>query len=345
MPKPRKRQGSPFYWYDFTVNGHRFRGSTETNDYKLAKDIIDKKRADALKQTHFPRRARMTLDEACGRYWIEYAQHLATRDNVKDHLSKMLAHFGKQAALEQITQNHAAGWVAQMRIGRAAGTVNRVLSTARKLWSMANTVWGVEVTPIAWHKLMLLEPEARTRWLTESEAENLITHAAEHLQPVIRFALMTGLRLGNITGLTWDQVQWQKGVIELRIKSRRPGRKTFTIPIIAPLSELLQAQSPAASGHVFTYRGQPIKQFRRSFATACKRAGIEDFHFHDLRHTAATWMRKRGVPLDVVQEVLGHEDIATTKKYAHVDLDDKREALSRLTMTQSRHNENKKAKA
>lgn len=73
-------------------------------------------------------------------------------------------------------------------------------------------------------------------------------------------------------------------------------------------------------------------------ANLCHNAGITDFTFHDLRHTAATWMVQNGVALDLVQEVLGHTDIATTKRYAHRSLDEKHGALARLAAAQIRHN-------
>ena len=339
MSKPRKREGSPYYWYDFTVNGHRLRGSTETNDYELAKSIIAKLRAQAVEGKHFESKDTHTLDQACGRYWMEYGQFLNSSDNIKDHLQKLMHYFGKQTLLHDISSEDVPRMVTNLRKKRANATINRVLSTARKLWGMADEQWSIQIKAIPWKRLMLQEPQARTRWITNEEAEELIECSASHLQPVIRFALLTGLRLGNITSLDWRQVHWGKECIEFRTKSSKPGRKHHIIPIVQPIKELLLGQNPQLQGAVFTYKGQPIKQFRRSFRTACERAGLEDFRFHDLRHTAATWMRKNGVPIDVVQEVLGHEDIATTKKYAHVDMEDKRQALNALQMTQSRHNE------
>ena len=73
----------------------------------------------------------------------------------------------------------------------------------------------------------------------------------------------------------------------------------------------------APSGPVFTRRGKRLRSIKKAFAGALERAGIERFRFHDLRHTAGSWLVQNGAPLDLVQEILGHATIATTKRYAH----------------------------
>ncbi len=80
---------------------------------------------------------------------------------------------------------------------------------------------------------------------------------------------------------------------------------------------LLANLGPNDEGPVFLNRGRPIKSWRKAWTNSRRRAGIQDFRWHDLRHTAASWMVQAGVPLDVVQKVLGHSDISTTMRYAH----------------------------
>jgi integrase len=77
--------------------------------------------------------------------------------------------------------------------------------------------------------------------------------------------------------------------------------------------------------YVFDQRGQ-----RRAFDLAKKKVGLEDFRWHDLRHTHATWLRQSGAPLEVVQRSLGHADLAMTQRYAHVDDSELQDALRKL---------------
>ncbi|MET0155745.1 MAG: site-specific integrase [Rickettsiales bacterium] len=359
MSKPRKRKGSPYYWYDFTVGGNRFRGSCETDCLATAKAIIAKLRAEAVEGQHFKKKQeKIAFDSACGRFLLEHAQYLKSYKTVEGHCRHLAAFFGKDFCLSEIGNKDVNAYVVSRRSSseksRAAvtdTTVNRELETLRKLLSFARDKWEVEVAAINFRSHMLREPEARTRWLTPEEAERLISCAADHLKSPIRFALLTGVRLSNVTGLKWRDVR--KRSIAFRIKSNIPGGKLLELPITEPMAKLLDglrthpiyrngeiAKDSAGNylvytakpdDSVFTFKGQSISSsFRKAFNTACKRADIKDFRWHDLRHTAATWMVQSGVPIDLVQEVLGHTQITTTKKYAHRNHDEKLEAPERL---------------
>ncbi len=342
----RRRKGSPYWWYDFTVGGSRFRGSTESTDLTQAKAIEAKLRTDAVMGSRFGRKQEIALDPLLGRYWLEYARHLkAGPSAVKYHCRHILDHLGKTTLLSQIDDAALSRFVTNLRGRMTDSSVNRVLSTLRKIINKSRDEWGYQAPDIRIRKHMLTEPEARTRWLTPAEAERLIACAAEHLKKPIRCALLTGLRLSNILQLRWDQIDFEQRQIDLRIKSRLPGGRLLVLPISPDLHDLLASCEGDHPDFVFVRHFKhedlgptPIASFRRSFGTACRKADIKDFTFHDLRHTAATWMVQNGVPLDLVQEVLGHTDIATTKRYAHRSLHEKHGALARLAAAQIRHN-------
>lgn len=96
--------------------------------------------------------------------------------------------------------------------------------------------------------------------------------------------------------------------------------------------------------YLFSFRGQPIKDFKRSWKTACTKAGVKDYRIHDLRHTCASWLVQHGVPVEVVKNILGHSDIRTTLKYAHHFVDTERKALESVFASQLRHNSNSSSK-
>lgn len=308
----------------------------------------------------------MTLNIALGKYWKEHGQFCGSAMSAIDlHSRHLLNHFGEGIHLDEIGdaeinkyRSAQVGTLSSRKRPLSNATINRRLEFLGTVIKRARKQWGVEAPEVDMGKHKLREPEARTRWLTPEEAETLIDCAALHLKAPIRFALLTGARLSNITGLQWEDVNLARRIVTLRgVKSRLPGGKTLEIPISSPLLALLIAQQPKKRGYVFVRhfainretgkQRQPeaITKFRRSFGTACKNAGIADFRFHDLRHTAASYMIQNGVPLDVVQEILGHSDISMTQKYAHRDARAKQDAMEALGMAQIRHNDLERKKA
>ncbi|MAR56667.1 MAG: hypothetical protein CMM93_05740 [Rickettsiales bacterium] len=326
-------------------------------------------RSKALKTKHFGQaKDRITLDIACGKYLLEHAQFLKSYKTVRTHCAHLIAHFGGGKYLDAIGNKEINGYVSARRVlvnedGRrlvSDTTINREMETFRKIFHLARDKWEAQIGAINFREHRLRQPEARTRWITSDEAETLIEKAADHLKPVIRFALLTGVRLSNITGLKWSDVDLKHREIRFRIKSNIPGGKLLELPITDELADLLEGlrgrpqyrkrrmikdatgkpmiYTVNQSDYVFTFRGEPIQDsFKKAFRTACTAAKIEDFRFHDLRHTAASWMIQRGVPIDLVQEILGHTQITTTKKYAHRDKTEKLNAMRRMTLQQTEH--------
>ena len=340
----KKRKGSPFYWYDFTVHGDRFRGSTETDDLTTAKAIEAKLRTDALLSPHFGKKKdKLTMDAAMGRYWIEYAQYLKSGlSTIQTQCKCLIKYFGKDTTLDQIDDASISVFKSKRR-GKVSDTsINRELALLRRVLNVAKEHWGVSTSETSFRKHMLREPQARTRWITPDEADNLIECAADHLKPIIRFALLTGVRKSNITNLKWKDIKLTQKQISFQIKSNIPGGRNLVLPISDQLMILLNNQKgfkePSPESFVFTYRGEPILKPNKAFRSACKKAKIKDFRFHDLRHTAASWMVQAGIPIDLVQDILGHTQITTTRKYTHRTHSEKVKALQMVGMSQMRHN-------
>lgn len=362
MFKPIKRNDSQFYWYNFTINGRRFRGSTKTDCYETAKAVIAKIRSEAHHNLTFgEKKPELTFDAATGKYLLEHGQYLKSYKTVDGHCARMLAFFGQAQTLSAIGNKQVNDYVAHRRTqvddkgSRIVSdtTINRELETLRKIFNLARDKWEVAVGDVNFRQHMLREPEARTRWITHEEAEKLINAAADHIKAPIQFALLTGLRWSNIRGLKWRDVDLKNCEMQFRIKSNIPGGKLLVLPITEELHALLGSlrtrmlyrnrkrvrgkngetviYTAGSEDYVFTYRGEPVvDNCRKSFRSACDAAGINDFRWHDLRHTAASWMIQSGVPIDLVQEILGHTQITTTKKYAHRQHDEKRAAMGRV---------------
>ncbi len=160
---------------------------------------------------------------------------------------------------------------------------------------------------------------ARLRFLMEDEIIRLLDACADHFRPIVETALFTGMRRGELFGLTWDMI--------VAGKIRLPGWLTKNgeprnIPVSDRLDDVLTAQrrkNQMKSQHVFcNENGGRVLDIRAAFQGACRRAGIENFNFHDLRHTFASHLVMRGRALKEVQELLGHKDIQMTMRYSHL---------------------------
>ncbi len=201
---------------------------------------------------------------------------------------------------------------------RSPARVNRELSILRHMLNKA-VQWGkLDGSPFSkGESLFLKENNERIRYLTRDEAGRLLEACSKHLRLIVETALNTGMRKGEILSLKWSQVR--DGWIYLEETKSGKGRP---VPINDAQQEVfweLRTDHQLRSPFIFTdNQGKHYKNVQRSFDSACKKAGIYDFRFHDLRHTAASWLVMAGVDLVAVQKLLGHSSIKTTMRYAHL---------------------------
>ena len=165
---------------------------------------------------------------------------------------------------------------------------------------------------------MLKEPKRRIRWLKPDEVQHLLTFLPYHLSAMVRFSLATGLRESNVTGLEWSQVDLTRRMAWIHADQAKAGR-----PIGVPLNKeavvLLREQQGNHKQYVFSYKGRPVKKANtKAWREGLKQAGIEDFRWHDLRHTWASWHIQNGTPIHILQELGGWSDIKMVQRYAHL---------------------------
>ena len=195
-------------------------------------------------------------------------------------------------------------------------TANRYLATIRAILRRAALDWEwIEKAPFI---RLYKEPKRRIRWIAPAQVQILLNELPEHLVDLVKFSLSTGLRKRNVTDLEWSQVDLQRNVAWIHADQAK-ARKSIHISLNATAMEVLRKQVGKHSLRVFTYQGKPIIQVNtRAWRKALKRAGIEDFRWHDLRHTWASWLTQKGVPLNVIQEMGAWESTEMVKRYAHL---------------------------
>ena len=145
---------------------------------------------------------------------------------------------------------------------------------------------------------MLKEPTRRVRFLSREEAQRLLAELPEHLADMAAFSLATGLRRSNVTGLQWSQVDLARRLAWIH-PDQAKARKAIPVPLNAEAVALIRASSSGSTRRTCSAIGasRSSRSTRRPGTRRSERAGIEDFRWHDLRHTWASWHVQKGTPL------------------------------------------------
>jgi len=168
------------------------------------------------------------------------------------------------------------------------------------------------------------------------EGQGIWPGGAPHLRPIVITGLYTAMRRAEILSLKWGQVDLGKRAIRVeRTKSGKPRIIPINSILLVELSRLKQANGK--SEHVFLdpASGKPMKDVKTAFRSACRRAGIRDVRFHDLRHSAASRMVEAGVDLVTGSKILGHSTIQMTMRYAHPTPENMRRAVETLAQDEA----------
>ena len=169
---------------------------------------------------------------------------------------------------------------------------------------------------------LLEENNRRLRYLSKEECLNLVACCDNHLRPIVMTALNAGMRKSEILNLRRDEnLDLKHGAYGFILLKKTKNGERREIPINETLRETLDGLIPRLDVPYVLYdpgTGMPYKDIKRSFNSACGRAGIKDFHFHDLRHTFASHLVMAGKDLVVVKELLGHRTLTMTLRYAHL---------------------------
>ena len=347
MPTPIRDKRSPYWQYDFQRNKRRFYGSTGCAKKRDAQKFIDNiLRKIALGLSDKPE---ISLDEACHLYWEDRGRHEESRKTTDYQLANLCNNIGANRLLSEIGLIQFRDFVNTRRESVSNASVNREWELARRVWRYAAKTYSVSA--IEWGELKLKESQERIRELRADEEVRLFAKIPESLAPIVEFAILSGQRRSAIIGLRWDRLDWTQG--EASIVNKGGGDHSF--PLTIRMIELLLEQPKVDDClFVFTYlceRPAPVRKDRparrkgvrypfsaqgwmRKWRKALKDAQIDDFRFHDLRHNDATRMVRRSGNLKAASTLLGHTDIRTTSRYAHVCKDDLREIM---TATESRN--------
>lgn len=315
-----QRKGSPFWQYDFTVKGVRFRGSTGEQKKQAARQVEDRLRSKAAKQRTYKEKWR--LRDLLGAYWSEHGKDTLAADNIFRSLAHLTRLLGTDTKVMDMTNAILLNYRAKRRgEGVQPQTVNREFSYLKAAMNRASRLHQTAMPSIDWKILRAKEPPNRVRYLTREEYDLLMDVAHPRIRPIIAFAVMTGLRKENILSLEWPQVDMGGGWVRVTVK----GDKRHAVRLTASAKAVIASLSNDRAKVFDTLN------FRKLWEQAVKKSELQDFRFHDLRHTFASWARQAGADIADICEALGHSDISVTMKYAHIKADEHITAFDRVS--------------
>ena len=321
-----KRTDSPRWWVKISHGGRTIQRSTGTEDKTQAQEYHDKLKVSLWEQQRLGVKPRRAWKEAVVR-WLAETSDKATHDGDIKKLRWLDAFLGK-LMLDEITLDVIDRVKSERLKTVSKSTVNRYLAVVRSILLRARDEWEwIDKAP----KVKLFrEPPGRERSITVEQAEALLRELPAHQRDVVLFTLATGLRQSNVLRLEWSHVNLESGhawVDADQSKNRRP----IAVPLNSKAVEVLRRQVGKHAVRVFTYAGRPLDRANtHAWQRALKRAGIENFRWHDLRHTWATWHRQSGTPTHELQRLGGWRTSVMVERYAHLAPDHLATAANRL---------------
>ncbi len=333
-----KQKGSIYYWIRYADgNGRIIRESTRSTKHKDA-EVLLSERKKAIREGReiepMKRIPNHLFNELAGEYlkWCERQRSFKSKKGFVLQLSEVFGNVPlKQFSTKVVEQFQSE----RLQKGNKPSTVNRLIATLKHMlhkgyqWEMLSEETWKRVTQVK----LLEENNKRLRYLSKEECQTLLSHCKGTLKSIVIFALNTGCRKEEILGLTWSQVDLRHGFILLG-KTKNGEKKE--IPINEDVRAVLQEVNRRIDvPYVFFCQstGKRYRDVKRSFNTALRRAGIRDFHFHDLRHTFASHLIMAGIDITTVSMLLGHKSLTMTLRYSHLAPDHLRKAVNMLNLT------------
>lgn len=303
------------WWVYFRHGNQDVRQSTGTKDKKAAQEYHDRLKAELWRTEALGERPPVRWEEAWTDWWNSHAQFKKSASDDHDKLRWLTQRLAGKALKDITPEVVELLRKEKLADGVSRATVNRYLAVLSSVLRHAHAKgWTLGAPKI----IKFAEPKIRIRWITKDEAKILLQELPPHLRAMARFSLATGLRRANVTGLKWTDVDLKRKVAWVHGDESKSGR-AIGVPLNDSAVSVLEGQVGIHPIYVFTYKGKPVESTgKAAWFKACTRAGLTDFHWHDLRHTWASWHVQAGTSLSVLQELGGWASLAMVMKYAHL---------------------------
>ena len=345
MSRVFKKKGA--YWIDYKdVRGIRHRKKVGT-DKRITKEVLDDILGKVARRVYLGvvEDSKISFKDF-SKVWMERVfPTLAERTKerwegiVENHLKKAFP-----GTLRSVTPDQVEAYQHQrLEAGVSTSTVNREVTVLKHMFERAVLWEYLSTNPIKGMR-KFKEPPGRTRWLNPEEIEKLLSACTVvsfekkeghffselikgYLKPFVLLGLNSGMRRGEILRLTRKNIDWKNRVATLEVTKN--GDKRHVHLNEAALIALKSIPPRLDSDHLFPFRKD---QMGMAFRRAVKRAGIENFRFHDLRHTFCSYQAMNGIQGRGLMALMGHKDTRMTARYSHLSDAYLREAVDRMVL-------------
>ena len=334
-------KNSKNWYYCITYNGMKYQGSTKTTDKQSAKLIAEAMQTDIAREEN---KIPVLKKKSIGNFpilWEEYLKAQAVPDVRKRTASNHFLAVFENKRLNRIAMPDIRSYQLErklelMSLGKNEGkreaeinfrSVNYEIAILRNFFNYCIEKKYIDKNPCEGVKK--LNELSRLKTLSDEDIAKLVAGATNKLtKDIIMFLIYTGCRKGEALNLKWDDVDFDNGVVAIKATKTRHDRY---VPVSAPLKVLLEGIGKVdGCSHVFNNGGKKIVDFKHSFKTACRNAGLKDLRIHDLRHVFASKMVMNGTSLYITGELLGHRTPNMTKRYSHLVPDTLRKAVNEV---------------
>lgn len=335
------RKRGKVWYYDFMIKGIRYREAVpEARNKWQAEQAEAKARLEVFQGKYGKPTGTHSLSEFARKVYLPWA---------KDNKRSWRSDVSRVEAIVQYFENKSFREVSPLLIEkfkrdrglsetvrgykRSPASVNRELECLSRIFNMAIDNGYAETNPCQKVKKLRMD-NRRNRYLSPDEESRLLAGLNgrwTYLYPIIVLALNTGMRRGEILGLKWSCVDFQRSIMHVVNTKTEQDRE---VPINAAVRQaLLGLHGLSECEYVFVNPGTGEKRvdIKKGFAAICRESGISNFRFHDLRHTAATRMADAGIDAFTIAEILGHTTMQMTRRYTHALNENKRRAVESLS--------------
>lgn len=303
-----RRANSPFWWVRFQLDGREIRISTGTRDRAQAEEFETEARSRAWRQARLGERPVVKWEQATKRWLANTQKRSKWRDEA------IIAWFGEHLAGQPIT-NITTEVIEELRSLKADETSQ---STANRYMAFLRAMLRKELGSAAPKVPMYAIEKGEPLWLTHVQFDRLTKKLPLHLADMATFTVATGLRMRNVTHLTWDRVDIKRRHMSVP-GSRAKAGKPISVPLNDDALAVLKRWQGQHDERVFVFRGKPVDDANgATFKAAAASIGLPRLRWHDLRHTWASWHVQAGTPLHALQELGGWASYEMVKVYAHL---------------------------
>jgi integrase len=338
---------SAVYWIQYYRDGVPIRESSGTAVYGEAKTLLNSREGDIARGVPITSKmGRIKFSEMADDVINDYkANKRRSTDDVERMLEKHILPFFGEARASAITTTEIRKYItkrqeeASGRHGKretSNGTINRELTVIKRAFSLGAQAGKIMSKP---HITMLKENNVRKGFFDQDRFQAVRAKMTEDVQPLISFAYITGWRIrSEVQLLQWPQVDLKVGIVRLEPGTTK-NDEARVFPLTRELRAVLESQKTKTDAlkkkgiicpWVFHRNGKPIKEFRRTWISACKAAGVPGRIPHDFRRSAVRNLVRAGIPERVAMQMTGHKTRSVFERYNIVSEGDLFDAASKL---------------